>query len=152
MLASAGFRDDAGLAHALGEQDLADAIVDLVRTGVVQLFALEIDLGAAEMFGEAFSEIERARAADIMGAEIGQFFLKGRIVLRLVPLFLQIEDQRHQRFGNEASAENAETSVLIRAGAEGIGFGCIVHALAPLALFAFAAATHRRTRRSLQDP
>jgi hypothetical protein len=41
MLAGAGFGDDAGLAHALGEQDLADAVVDLVRAGVVQLFALE---------------------------------------------------------------------------------------------------------------
>ncbi|MNU73244.1 hypothetical protein D3C71_627230 [compost metagenome] len=35
VLAGAGFRDDAGLAHALGKQDLAEAIVDLVRAGVV---------------------------------------------------------------------------------------------------------------------
>ncbi len=51
MLAGAGLGDDAGLAHALGKQDLADAVVDLVRAGVVQLFALEIDLRAAEMLG-----------------------------------------------------------------------------------------------------
>jgi hypothetical protein len=86
MLAGAGFGDDAGLAHALGEQDLADAVVDLVRAGVVQLFALEIDLGAAEMLRQAFGEIERARTADIVGAEMLQFRLEFRIGLRLVPL------------------------------------------------------------------
>ncbi len=56
-----------------GEQDLADAIVDLVRAGVVQLLALEIDLRAlarrgvgAQSLGQALGIIERARAADIM--------------------------------------------------------------------------------------
>jgi hypothetical protein len=59
VLAGAGLGDDAGLAHALGQQDLAEAVVDLVRAGVVQLVALEIDLGAAEMLGQALGEIER---------------------------------------------------------------------------------------------
>ena len=49
MLAGAGLGDDALLAHAPREQDLAEHIVDLVRAGVVQLLALEIDLGAAEL-------------------------------------------------------------------------------------------------------
>ena len=47
VLAGAGLGDDARLAHAAGEQDLAEAIVDLVRAGVVQLVALEVDLCAA---------------------------------------------------------------------------------------------------------
>ena len=40
MLARAGLGDDARLAHAPGEQDLADAIVDFVRAGVEQVLAL----------------------------------------------------------------------------------------------------------------
>jgi hypothetical protein len=48
VLARAGFGDDPRLAHALREQDLADAVVDLVRAGVVQLVALEVDLRAAK--------------------------------------------------------------------------------------------------------
>ena len=44
VLAGAGLGDDPGLAHAPGQQDLAEAVVDLVRAGVVQLFALQIDL------------------------------------------------------------------------------------------------------------
>ena len=62
VLAGAGLGDDPGLAHAPGEQDLAQAVVDLVRAGVVQLVALEVDLGAAEMLGQPLGEIERARA------------------------------------------------------------------------------------------
>ena len=43
VLAGAGFGDDAGLAHAPGEQDLADGVVDFMRAGVEQVFALEIN-------------------------------------------------------------------------------------------------------------
>ena len=35
VLAGAGFGDDAGLAHPLGKQRLAQHVVDLVRAGVV---------------------------------------------------------------------------------------------------------------------
>ena len=51
VLAGAGLGDDAGLAHAAGEQDLAQAVVDLVAAGVVELVALEVDLGAAPAAG-----------------------------------------------------------------------------------------------------
>jgi hypothetical protein len=47
VLARAGLGDDARLAHAAGEQRLPDGVVDLVRAGVVQVFALEVDLRAA---------------------------------------------------------------------------------------------------------
>ena len=47
VLAGAGFGDHALLAHALDEQALAEAVVDLVRAGVEQVFALEIDFCAA---------------------------------------------------------------------------------------------------------
>ena len=40
VLARAGLGDDARLAHALGEQRLADDVVDLVRAGVREVFAL----------------------------------------------------------------------------------------------------------------
>ena len=41
---------------------------------------------------------------------------------RLVGL-LQLEDQRHQRFGDETPTEQAEATALVGAGAEGIGLG-----------------------------
>ena len=53
MLAGAGLGDDARLAHAPGELDLAQAIVDLVAAGVVELVALEVDLARRRSVGSA---------------------------------------------------------------------------------------------------
>ena len=66
VLAGAGLGDDAGLAHAPGQQDLAHAVVGLVAAGVVQLVALEVDLCAAELPGQPLGEPQRAGPADIM--------------------------------------------------------------------------------------
>jgi len=126
MLAGACFGDDPCLAHALGEQDLADTIVDLVRTGVVELVALEIDLGAAEMLGQPFGEIERRRPAGVMGVEMPELGAEGGIGLRPCPFLFQFQDQWHQRFGNETAAKNAEHALFIGTGAERIRMGCLV--------------------------
>ena len=40
------------LFHALHEQALAEHVVRLVRAGVIQVFALDVDLSAAEVFGQ----------------------------------------------------------------------------------------------------
>ena len=105
MLAGAGLGDDAGLAHAPGQQDLAEAVVDLVAAGVVELVALEVDLGAAEMLGQPLGEIERARPAGVVGAEVVELRLERGIGLGVLVGLLELEDQRHQRFGDEAPAE-----------------------------------------------
>jgi hypothetical protein len=59
MLAGAGFGDDARLAHPAGQQDLAQAVVDLVAAGVVELIALEVDFRPAQFLGQALGEIKR---------------------------------------------------------------------------------------------
>ena len=63
MLARAGFRDDARLAHFHGEEALADGVVDFVRAGVQQVFALEINARAGEVRGEARGKLKRRRTA-----------------------------------------------------------------------------------------
>ncbi len=115
--AGAGLGDDALLAHALGQEDLADAVVDLVRAGVVQVFALQVDLRAAEVLGEALGVVQRAGAADVVALEVGQLLEKGRIVLGLFVFGGQLVDQRHQGFGDELAAEAAEQPAVVRAGA-----------------------------------
>ena len=72
VLARAGLRDDAPLAHAPGEQRLSQAVVDLVRAGVQQVFALEPDARAAQRFAQALGEIERRRAAGIVAQQVAQ--------------------------------------------------------------------------------
>jgi hypothetical protein len=120
MLAGAGLGDDALLAHSPRHHDLAKHIVDLVRAGVVELLALEIDFGAAKMLGEALGEIQRRRPADIVPEVAVHFRTEGRIGLGDGIGLLQIENQRHQRFGDKASAENAEMPALVRTAAEGV--------------------------------
>ncbi len=102
------------------EQHLADAVVDLVRPGVVEVFALEIDFRAAEMTRQPLGEIERTGAADIMRKQCVQFGFECRIILRRNPGLFQIQQQRHQRLGHIASAERAEMPRWIRAGAKAV--------------------------------
>ena len=47
VLARAGLGDDPPLAHALGQQRLAERVVDLVRAGVGEVLALQEDARAA---------------------------------------------------------------------------------------------------------
>ena len=56
VLAGAGLGDDAALAHALGQQGLAQSVVELVRPGVVEVLALEID-GSPGPLGEAMGSL-----------------------------------------------------------------------------------------------
>ena len=120
MLASARLGDDARLAHALGELDLAQAVVDLVAAGVIELVALEVDFGAAEVLGQAFGEIERARPAGVVGIECVELSLEGGVGLRILVGTTELEDQGHQRLGNEAPAEQAEEAPLVGAGGIGV--------------------------------
>src|SRR5208283_3597026 len=112
-------------------------IVDLMRAGVVELVALEIDLGAlpraalgANMLGDALGVIERARPADIMLVQRRQLGVKGGIGLGRGVGRLEIEHERHQGLGDEAPAENAESAALVGSGAISVG-GELVHGAVP---------------------
>src|SRR5450759_4854366 len=73
------------------------------------------------MLRETFSKIERRRPPDIVRQMAVHFALKFRIGLSRRVGFLQIEDQRHQRLGDKATAIDAEMPALVGAGAERIG-------------------------------
>ena len=127
MLAGAGLGDDAGLAHAHGQEDLAHAVVDLVRAGVVQLLALEIDLGPAEVGRQPLGEIERARPADIVGQEAAQLGLEGRVGLGRRIGAVELEHQRHQGLGDIKAAVVAESALRVGIGRIVVGFVWTVH-------------------------
>ena len=140
MLASASFRDDARLAHTNSKQNLANAVVDLMRAGVVQFIALEPDLRAfarwrilADFLGQTLGIIKRRWAADIMFKQIIELRGKGRVLLRRTIFAFQIEHERHQRFGDIASAELTKMATLVGLVAEGVrGAFSDCHSPAPL--------------------
>src|SRR5690606_18916968 len=63
VLAGAGLGDHAAFAHAEREERLAEGVVDFVRAGVIEVFALEVNLGSADFFAQTLGVVERRRTA-----------------------------------------------------------------------------------------
>ncbi len=112
VLAGAGFGDDAALAHAAGEERLAEAVVDLVRAGVEQVFALEIDL-RAEVLREAAGEVERRGTSGVGGEEFVQFLVEGRVFASFVVSELKFFERGHQHFGGVTAAVSSEVPACV---------------------------------------
>ena len=125
MLTSTGLRDDAGFAHAAGEQDLANGVVDLVGAGVQQILALEVDFCPTELLREPFRQVERRRTTTKITQQRGEFFSKFRILPRGMVFVFQFAQGGHQRLGDKHPAVLAEM-------ASGVGQGGVcgsAHAL-----------------------
>src|SRR5690606_17599160 len=60
MLAGARFRNNARLTQAAGQKNLTNAVIDLMRAGMVQVFALEPDLRAAQLLRPALRVVHGA--------------------------------------------------------------------------------------------
>jgi len=89
--------------------------------GVIQVFALEPNLGPAAMLSQPFGEIERRGATDVVFEQIVEFCLKGRVAARGFVLFGQLIERMDERFGDIAAAKVSKTSC-------GIGYrGCCCH-------------------------
>ena len=69
VLSRAGFSDDAALAHAPRQQDLAQGVVDLVRAGVAEIFALQKNSRAAGVFAEPLGIVQGRGAATELGEQ-----------------------------------------------------------------------------------
>src|SRR5262249_41717293 len=83
VLAGARLRDNARLTHASRKQSLAKTVVDLVRSRVIQVFALQIDFRAAPCFRQPFSKIQWCRPAGVCAKKFIEFGLKPRVPLRV---------------------------------------------------------------------
>ena len=121
MLASTCFCDDPRFAHTNGKQNLANAVVDLVRTSVVQFVALEPDLRAfarwrvlAHFIGQALGIIKRRGATDIMFKQIVKLRSKSRVLFCGAVFAFKVEHERHKRFGHIAPAELAKMATFVR--------------------------------------
>jgi len=113
VLACAGLGDHALLAHAHGEQALADRVVDLVRAGVQQVLALE-EHAAARGLGQPPRLDQRRRAAREVAQRVRQLAAEALVGLRANVLALQFLERVDQRFGNELAAVGAEVAGGVR--------------------------------------
>ena len=104
VLAGTGFGDHPLLAHALGQQRLANGVVDLVRPGVVEVFALEVDLRAAAGFAEPAGVVNRAGAANVVLEFVLVFGQKVWVVFIAGVFALQFVQRSHQGFGHISAA------------------------------------------------
>ena len=112
VLPCARFGDDTGFAHLLRDQNLSDRIVDLVRSGMVQVFAFEVD-PAAVPFGQAPCEIERGRATDIVAQQLIEFAAERFRLHNGQVVVLQFFYASVKNFGNVSPAEPAVIAVFV---------------------------------------
>src|SRR5205814_9874207 len=69
VLAGAGLRDDPLLAHSFRDERLTDGVVNLVRAGVIEIFAFEEQSKSAAQLREFFRFGERRRTSDEIRAD-----------------------------------------------------------------------------------
>src|SRR5262249_50086174 len=98
------------LPHPPAEEGLADAVVDLVRPGVVEVLALEVDARPAELARQVLGEPEPRRPADVVAEEPLELGDERRVGPRLVPRPGQLVERGEQRLGHVAAAVGPESS------------------------------------------
>jgi hypothetical protein len=106
VLAGAGLGDDPLLAHPLGEQRLAERVVDLVRAGVQEVLALEPHLAPGRL-AEPLGEVQRRRPADVVAQEPVELALERLVAARLDPRRLELAERGHERLGDVLASVRA---------------------------------------------
>ena len=107
VLAGAGLGDDPVLAHPFGQQRLAERVVELVRAGVHEVFALEPDLAAGEL-GQPLGQVQRRRAAGEVAQQAAELGLVARVAAHGDPRRLELGERGHERLGDVLAAVGAE--------------------------------------------
>ena len=103
-----GFGDHAALAHALRDERLAESVVDLVRPGVVQVLAFEVDARPAGALGQPLGEVQAARPADVVVQQPLELAVEFRIRLGFAVGTVELVEREHERFGHVPPAVRAE--------------------------------------------
>ncbi len=108
VLACSGLGDDAGLAHTLCQQNLTENVVDLVRTGVVQIFTLENDARTTGELAHSRCLENRRRASRVIALQAIEFVQERVVRASLFVLRGDLFDDRHESFRHMPAAVDAE--------------------------------------------
>ena len=110
MLTGAGLGDNFSFAHPFGQQGLAQHLVGFVRAAVQQIFAFQIQ-GGAGAIGQIPAFGQGRRTTGVVFQQVGEFRLKGRVLLRADKGFFQLAQGGHQDLRHIHAAEFAEVGV-----------------------------------------
>ena len=86
MLTGTGFGYDPFFAHPPGEKRLPQGVVDLVGSGVAEIFAFQVDCCALNCPAQPFGMIEGSRASYVVSKQVFKCRVKRRIVVGF-PIF-----------------------------------------------------------------
>ena len=114
VLARAGLGEDLALAHALREQTLRDRVVDLVRAGVREILAFDVDLRAAEALASGARRSTAPSAARRSAQQMVELEPERLVVAGLVERGRQLVERHHQRLRHVAPAVRAEVTKCVR--------------------------------------
>ena len=112
VLSRAGLGDDSLLAHLLGEEALADHVVDLVRAGMVQVLPLQVDLRSSEVLGHPVGVVEHRRPSGVLvvhPVDLGHEF---RVLDVLVIRAIELDDRVHEGLGDVLASELSVHSII----------------------------------------
>ena len=123
VLSGAGLGDDPLLADALGQQGLPEDIIDLVRSGVVEVLALEQDPGATGLGRELRHVGQRGRPAGVVAQQPGQLAGEVRVGLCGGERRRQVVQRGDQGFGDEPATVATEVPGGVGHGGDGHGGG-----------------------------
>ena len=73
MLAGASLGDDTRLAHSLGQKYLSHGVINLVRPGMKEILAFQVNFCAPKIIGKPLGKIKRCRPATKFAQIIFQF-------------------------------------------------------------------------------
>ena len=116
MLSSACLGYDALLAHAFGQQRLAQSIVDLVGAGMGQVLPLQVYLGPAGLPCEIGGVVKCCGPPGVGGIQSLQLTLEPRVPLEATVGAFQLFQSGHQGLGHEPATERPEMASLVGQG------------------------------------
>ena len=126
VLSGARLGDDARAAHAAGQEYLAYGVVYLVCTGVVQVFALQID-AAAGLGAQRWRQVEGRGAAHVVAQQDVILLTEVVAVDDAAVVVGQRLDAGLENLGDEGAAKAAEVTIAIYfKGRGGVGHGFCV--------------------------
>src|SRR3954454_17187045 len=107
VLTGARFGNDPGLAHSAREQHLPEHIVDLVRAGVVEVFALE-QHPRTDLRGQPLRVVQQRRPSRVVGQQSLELGLEAFVGLGLVIRSSQLVERGDECFRDVTSAVRPE--------------------------------------------